>query len=201
MKLSPTAKDLYLRCPLAYYMKYVLGYREEIVGSPLIIGSANDAGTEALLQGKTLEEAKKIHDELLLNPVVNGVQVDAVTSELIKWSKSDLKNSPIDSENPAEIWVAKGHMILEQYQKQVLPKIKDVLGTQIKASITNDFGDEAYGYADFIYEHIDGRIILADNKTSGKKYNDEKIETITNSKRFILKMSISILYEICIRVS
>ena len=175
MKLSPTAKEQYLRCPLAYYMKYILGFKEELGGSPLIIGSANDAGTEALLQGKTMEEAKRIHDDALLHPTVNGVVVDSMTSDKIKWSKSDLKNSPIVSDNPAEVWVAKGHMILEQYAKQVMPKIKSVLGTQIRASIKNELGDEGYGFADFIYEHVDGRIILADNKTAGKRYDDAKV--------------------------
>jgi len=176
MRLSPTAKDQYLRCPLAYYMKYVLGYREEVVGSALPFGSANDSALDLLLHGKTLDEAKKHFKKELLNPVINNKRVDALTTKSIKWSKSDSKNSPTDEDHPAKILLAKGNMILDQYAEQVLPKIKNVLGTQIKASLKNNLGDEIYGYADMIVEWEDGRILLLDNKTSSKKYDQNMID-------------------------
>lgn len=146
------------------------------MGSALIVGSANDSALDVLLHGKTMEEAKKELRNKMLHPEINGEVLDSLNTNKIKFSKSDLKNAPIDSDVPALVLLAKGEMILDQYAEQIMPKIKNVLGTQLKASIKNEFGDEIFGYADMIVEWEDGRILLLDNKTAAKKYNDEKVE-------------------------
>lgn len=166
--LSHTAKNKYLNCPLSWYMHYKLKLRERIVGSALPFGTAIDAAQEALLKGKTLEEAIKIFDDLWIAPKINGKQLDGPTTKLIKFSKADGKEGLADTAwgNLRE----KGHLLIAAYQQEIMPSIKDVLAVQKRISIKNDYGDSIIGFADMIVKWEDGRNILFDNKTSSKKY-------------------------------
>lgn len=173
IQLSHTAKELYKRCPLAYYMHYVLGLREEVVGSALPFGTAVDEGLNALLEGKTLEQANKVFNKHWEFPKLHGKNVDGKTTNLIRFSKADMKEELAD--NPWEAMKIKGEMLIEAYQEEIMPNIKDVLAIQKPIAIKNADGDLIRGFADVIVETIDGERLLIDNKTSAKAYNKNAV--------------------------
>lgn len=184
IRLSHTAKELYLRCPLAYYMHYILNLRSEKVGSPLPFGSAIDEGVNELLEGKSLIVALKKFDELWENPKINNVKVDGKTTELITFSKADQKEELADT--PWESLKIKGHMLIEAYQLEIMPSIKDVLAVQKPINITNNYGDRIIGFADIIVETVDGRRLVMDNKTSAKSYPKDAVYSGDKAKQLAL---------------
>lgn len=184
IKLSHTAKNLYLKCPMAYYMHYVLNIREEITSSALLFGSNLEHGLEALLRGKTLEEAFKAFEEAHTNVEINGKMVEAPTSKLIRYSKSDTKDGLSDT--PWESMLIKGKMLIEEYQNLVLPEIKDVLALQEPIKIKNSHGDIIRGFADMIIEDVNGDICLMDNKTSASKYAENAVTKGDKAKQLAI---------------
>lgn len=173
IKLSHTAKELYKRCPLAYYMHYILGLREKVVGSPLPFGSAIDEGLNVLLEGKTLAQAKKAFNVMWEFPEINGDKVLGRETDLIRYSKSDTKDGL--SDDPWESLRLKGEMLIEAYQEEIMPQIKSVLSIQKPISIKNDQGDIIRGFADIIVETQDGKKLLIDNKTSSQPYKQDAV--------------------------
>lgn len=73
-------------------------------------------------------------------------------------------------------WVSmrqKGIIMLQAYEKQVLPTIKEVLAIQKQITLENTEGDSIIGYLDFIAEMMDGKRYVMDNKTSYRAYDDD----------------------------
>lgn len=70
----------------------------------------------------------------------------------------------------------KGHLMIDAFVTDILPKIEGVFGTQLPLEIVNDEGDRIIGAADFVLK-IKGidTPILFDLKTSGKPYSDESV--------------------------
>ena len=64
----------------------------------------------------------------------------------------------------------KGHLMVEALEREVLPKIKQVIYTQHKTQLKNTEGDVLDGFADAVVEWEDGRTIILDFKTSSVKY-------------------------------
>ena len=67
----------------------------------------------------------------------------------------------------------KGHIMLESYNKKILPKIKEVLAVQKESFLENENGDKVVQYLDLIVKWEDDRILLMDNKTSAKEYEED----------------------------
>lgn len=67
----------------------------------------------------------------------------------------------------------KGLIMLDSYNKLVLPRIKEVITSQKKIEITNTEGDSVIGYIDLIVEWEDGKRYVLDNKTSSSEYDDD----------------------------
>ena len=77
----------------------------------------------------------------------------------------------------------KGHLMLEHYKAEIMPKIKRVVSVQREVSLPNDSGDEFIGYIDFEAELYDYHNVLTiDNKTSSKKY---KISDINDNGQLL----------------
>lgn len=60
LKLSHSQRELYALCPKKYYYRYVKKLRSKAKGSALPFGTAFDNATGALLEGKSLDEAKSV---------------------------------------------------------------------------------------------------------------------------------------------
>lgn len=67
----------------------------------------------------------------------------------------------------------KGYIMLESYNKKLLPRIKKVLALQKPFTIENPEGDKITGFIDLIAEWEDGKIYVFDTKTSSMKYEDD----------------------------
>lgn len=183
IKLSHTAKQKYLNCPLSYYLYYQLGYREKFTGSSLPFGNAVDAGLNHLIlnPGK-LEEAKV----LLVNEFDKSLDQLKANKQIVSFSKTDYDNSLTDvdvDQGGAKLSLqAKGLLFLEAYQEQIIPEFKKILEVQKYFSIKNTAGDEVMGFVDLVVELKDGRVVVLDNKTAGSPYN-EVFEEIDADKR------------------
>jgi hypothetical protein len=64
----------------------------------------------------------------------------------------------------------KGYIMLDSYDKKVMPSIKTVLAVQKENYLENSEGDKVVQYLDLIVEWKDGQRILFDNKTSAREY-------------------------------
>lgn len=67
----------------------------------------------------------------------------------------------------------KGSIMLESYNKKILPRIKEVLAVQKENYLKNENGDQVVQYLDLIVVWEDGRRILFDNKTSTRDYEED----------------------------
>ena len=72
---------------------------------------------------------------------------------------------------------AKGPLLLQEFQEQVMPLIKRVIKIQIEGTIKNDTNDEIVYKGDFIAEMHNGWIVLFDNKTSSVKFDKDSVKT------------------------
>lgn len=67
----------------------------------------------------------------------------------------------------------KGFIMLKAYRKKIIPKIKKVLAVQKKIELKNDDGDEVVGFIDLIADFYDHGVVVGDNKTSARNYDEE----------------------------
>lgn len=69
----------------------------------------------------------------------------------------------------------KGHLMLDEYIKNILPNIDEVLAVQKYVKITNPDGDIVRGYIDLVARWKDGSVVLIDNKTSSIEYEHDSV--------------------------
>lgn len=67
----------------------------------------------------------------------------------------------------------KGQVILRDYEKQVLPKIKQVISIQEPIDLDNGHGDSITGIIDLVAVWEDGNTYVLDNKTSAIQYEKD----------------------------
>lgn len=171
MKISHSAKTKYLDCPFSYFLHYFRKLRPLQESSALSFGSAMDLGLNFLLETRDLEGAIKVFN----------LAWSAIDTSNLKFSKADYQEELV--ENPTgdikkdshASLLAKGPILLTEYNVQVMPLIKRVIKVQIDDVMENDQGDQLVVKTDFIAELQDGRIILFDNKTSSVKYEQDSV--------------------------
>lgn len=179
-KLSHTQKNLYLQCPRAYFVKYVLRMSRTKTSSALPFGAAFDEALNVLLETKDMKAAEKTFLLKWTTPIINNVEISPLDPNQIHYYKSDTDPELfLDGETitPWESLKRKGLMFLESYNKEVIPKIKRVLSVQEDVEIENNLGDKIGGKTDLVVEWEDGRIIILDNKTSSKPYKSDQVKT------------------------
>lgn len=198
IKLSHTAKELFLASPRAYFYKYLLNIKETTLGSPLFFGSLIEVGLDVLLQGGTLEEALKAYKAAFKLKEHNGEMIDLSNNVNVRYSKADfdpdvftddelkaLEGKP-DRFRAYSSLLRKGEMLIETYAKDILPRVKKVIATQVYFSLPNGIGDEIMGFADLICEWEDGRTILVDHKTSATPYAQDSVIEGDKAKQLAL---------------
>lgn len=72
----------------------------------------------------------------------------------------------------------KGKMILEVYDREVMPEIHEVFEIQKPISLPNANGDEIIGFIDFIGSFVDAPNVkvIVDNKSSSKPYKQQDLD-------------------------
>jgi hypothetical protein len=90
-------------------------------------------------------------------------------------------------------WVSmkkKGEIMLNSFFDQALPKIKGLVSmdgkpaVQVRIDISSDTGDSLIGYADYIVELQDGRIVILDCKTAASAYEEHSLLTSEQLKTY-----------------
>lgn len=71
----------------------------------------------------------------------------------------------------------KGFLILDAYNLEVMPRIKEVLSVQKKIEYKNEHGDSIGGVIDFVARLDDDQVYVLDNKSSFKEYDADSVKT------------------------
>jgi RecB family exonuclease len=159
-KLSHTAANMYENCQLCYRLHYIKGVRPEKVKSYFLFGGCIDKGLNELLQTKSLTKAEEVFYK---------EWTKAAEENEIEYSKSDLEPEKDGWNSLCD----KGIVLIGEYYKQILPRVKKVLAVQELVSLKNSDGDEITGFLDIIVEWEDGKVYLLDHKTSSAKYTED----------------------------
>lgn len=190
VRISHTQKELFLNSPRAWFNKYMLGLKEEVMGSPLFFGSNVEVGVEVLLQGGSLEEAHKAFEKAMKRYQVNGKWVDLATSDKVRYNKADFHEHLFTAKELDDMstktqqfkahqsLIRSGKMMITEFHEKIQPNIKKVISTQEYFCIKNPVGDEIMGYADIICEWEDGRLLVPDLKTSSQPYKADAVQTM-----------------------
>lgn len=181
LTLSNTKKNLYQRCPMAYYIHYILKLREKKVGSALPFGSAIDDAQGILLTTKDIDKAKDEFIKRWTNPVINSKVIKKDYEKHIRFSKSDSDTGLFDKDEEITPWESlkrKGLMMLDGYNEQIMPEIKEVLQVQKYVKVENRSGDRIIGYIDLVAKMSDGKTYIIDNKTSSVTYDENILNTM-----------------------
>lgn len=177
MKLSHSSKNTFIDCSYRYYLHYMRKLRPEEEKSSFIFGTAIDLGLNTLLETKNITEAigsfKREWDRVIGN--IHNISFSKADLEEHLLSEAELK-----ADVKTQSWMSlreKGYIIINEYNEQIMPLIKNVIKVQLEDSIKNEHGDELTIKTDFICEWNDGRTILFDNKTSSVKYEADSVAT------------------------
>lgn len=174
-RLSHSSVTMYSNCSQAFDYHYNQRIRPSKGKSPLLFGNAIDIGLNTLLETKDLKKAGDAFTAAWSTGDINGVKVDLQNSDMVEYSKSDFD---VDlGPTPWESLLAKGHLILNAYEVQVLPRIKEVIEVQGQSSIFNAEGDEIVTKRDLVAVMDDGKRYLLDNKTASALYAKDAAET------------------------
>ncbi len=166
MKISHSALTTYLECNFKYFLHYYLKLRPTAQKSSLAFGDAIDTGLNHLLETRNLADAIQKFE---------GVW-DKWKDKKVDYTKGD--NDPsLTEDGPWENLRLRGIIILDEFNKQIMPRIKEVIAVQINRTVPNDLGDELTIKTDFIAVWEDGRRILFDNKTSSVRYEEDSVRT------------------------
>lgn len=212
ISLSYTANEKYQTSPRSWYLHYDRGLREAVTGSALLFGSALDVAQGELLTNRDLDKAKEVFLKLWKSQQINGKWANLGTSKDIKWSKSDMDENILEDSDKKLIakgntpaWASlqrKGLLMMEAYNEQVMPHLKNVVSTQEYVKIENGEGDIIRGYIDLIAEfelnedvvntytedealkqslldlkQYNGQKLLIDNKSTSIKYKEDSVRT------------------------
>lgn len=149
-------------------------------GSALAFGGAVDEGLNSLLIDK--RDGREIRVDVA--KAMFNVEFKKNNPHEIKYSKADVDTALFTKEELAsdqhendfrfESLIRKGHLIIEAYAEQVIPRLEKVILVQHEISLTNELGDSLIGIVDLVAQ-IDGKVYILDNKTSSIKYSEDAV--------------------------
>lgn len=178
IQISFSAAEKYITSSMSYFLHYLLKLRPTETGSALVFGNSVDKALNTLISTKDPEKAKKEFESSF--KFIDGKDARKIGN--VKYSQADFDESLVeDVEVPAghdKAWYSlleKGKIIIDAYNVQVIPKIKEIHAIQHRLETTNANGDTFIGIVDLIVTWEDGRRLLIDNKTASKKYDDNAV--------------------------
>jgi len=180
LRLSHSAIDKYKTCGRMFKLHYQDRIRETKNSSPLIFGSALDEALGIMLLQKKddLTEEEKELSKFTPLEMFEQMMNDCDWSN-VHFFRSDFDDKLLteeelkleEHERGKLSLLKKGRMMLDAYEKEVMPKIFRVVSIQSEDELKNENGDILTSKTDFIAEwETEGNVVLFDNKTSAKKY-------------------------------
>jgi hypothetical protein len=204
-RLSYSAINTFNSCGQKYKFHYVDRLRSKTTSSPLVFGSAIDEALNELLVSRDLAKSLAVFEKKWNFQYVNGKYTDLANTDLVTYSDSDMDTDlvePIVAETyeglskqkketgqlSAEevlqlnrcFWHslrAKGRIMIESYNKKIMPRVKQTLAVQHETSLVNAEGDVIKQILDAVVVWEDDSIILMDNKTAARAYADDSAAT------------------------
>ena len=82
----------------------------------------------------------------------------------------------------------KGHLMLDYYEKSIIPNIKEVICIQKNIEYTTETGETLTAYIDVIVKWKDGSIVIIDNKTSSIDY---ELDSVKKSQQLALYLTLA----------
>jgi hypothetical protein len=196
-----------MQCPQSYKYHYVDRIRSNVSSAALSFGSALDAAINVLLTNTGNPEEKfteeftyafvngaRTHLPSSPNLVYSDADYDdelvSATSER-KERYKELRNkkktygySGLNEEEKIfynemnwQSMRAKGFLMLDAYRKKVMPRIEKIHAIQHKIELDNGDGDIVTGYIDLIATLKDHGVVVIDNKTSARDYEEQSVLT------------------------
>ena len=182
ISLSFSSCQKYLTSPRSWFLHYLMRIRPVETGSALAFGSALDVGLNSLLgdlrDGRevSVDRAKALFDTEFGTYDPAAIKYSRADEDRSVLSSGDLEKIAEDSTVciPNLCLQRKGHILIDEYMAQVIPRIEKVYEVQKNISLKNELGDEFTGVIDFIAQ-IDGKIWIVDNKSSSIKYAKDAV--------------------------
>lgn len=205
IKLSFSACNTYKECPRKYQLQHIEGLREENTSSAFIFGRAIDEALNELLlptgkqyldvfldcmnKAKLHNEIEDIANSTKVNYFLSDIDIDLIAKDdrvkaeaIVAEYQAARKTENISRELKLafndiarKCIIAKGTMILLEYEKNVKPLFKRILEVQRFIQISNEVGDRIVGFLDMVAEMHDGRIVIFDHKTSKDDYPSDSV--------------------------
>jgi hypothetical protein len=175
MRISHSAKETYATSSMKYFLHYLLKLRPTGYKSPLAFGDSIDISINTLLETRDVDLAKVKFQE----------RWNFYKDKEVKYSKSDydehLLPERYDTDGTSieeRTWITlaeRGLIMIQEYNEQVMPRIKEVIKVQIDQTAANELGDELVIKTDMIVVWEDDRRILFDNKTTSVAYLEDSV--------------------------
>lgn len=195
-RLSHSAINKFLFCGEAYRLHYQEGYRPLTISSALLFGKALDKAFEYILTGKNDVTDKNIANEYeyfdyywrmqYINDIPTDIYLNA--NNVVTYSSSDIDYDLLSREEIAEAnnedgrvaWFSmrrKGHLMINTFKSEFLPKVKKIHSTQEFIELENEQGDKSIGYCDAVIE-LEGhdKPIILDFKTAARPYAEDSVQ-------------------------
>jgi hypothetical protein len=179
-----------------------LKYKEEVMSSALFLGTIIEKSIDALLvDGVTLKEAQDLFEKNYQRYKINEKWETLKSSDKVRFFKSDFQENAhteeeleflADKPHNFRCWssrIKSGKLMIQEFYDNVMPNIKKLIASQVYVSIDNGNGDQIIGYADYIVEWIDGRILVLDLKTSAGPYSKDAVLTMEKGSQTALYYS------------
>lgn len=175
-RLSHSAREKYEQCPYKYYLHYVEGLRNSTPQSALVFGGAFDLALNEMLSQGSVDYHKVFDDEW---SKYKDVFIDCYKSDLNEDLLTDEEKLLSLQQRNYLSMLHKGHLMLDAYAADILPKIKKVISIQDAITLEGscDDGLESFdtitGVLDLIaiIEHNgEDKHAILDNKTTSEPY-------------------------------
>jgi len=182
-RLSHSAKEKYELCNYKYYLNYVMKYRSSLQSSALCFGNALDIALNSLLEGSGDCRLVFDHEWDKYKEINDSIQYYKSDLDLKLLTEEEML-LPIQMQNFISL-KRKGHKLLEAYERDIKPRIKEVISVQGEMTIVGydvngeETSDSIYGKLDLIamIEDNEGSVrhALLDNKTTSEPYAKDSV--------------------------
>ena len=187
-RLSHSAITTYMSCGEKFRLHYSERLRGTKISSALLFGTAIDKALAELVNTRDLDKARTVFKSVWGEQEINGVKVSIPNSPDIQYSQKDtdgelLEETPglTDQSQNDLAWrslQAKGLLMLEAVNEQILPRLKKIHSTQEQINLTNDQGDSIIGFVDLVADwDNEGNTVVFDFKTASRAYEEDSVIT------------------------
>ncbi len=208
MRLSYSQIQKYNECQTKWKYHYIDNLKPISMGSSLYFGGAIGKALEVLINTKDLDKAnfmfiqtfKEIYNNLDVQYSKSDLDEDLIIISDMEQEILSLyeDNQILDDERKLILnqiyWKSlqqKGIIMLDSFNKDILPKIKKVYSTEEKTEIVNDENDSSIGYCDTVIE-LEGydKPIILDFKTAAKAYKSKSVKYSAQLAQYLFTLGV-----------